>query len=488
MNNEPVIVGAGVAGLMAALCMAPRPVILLCAGKFGSGTASAWAQGGIAAAIGEDDSAALHAADTVAAGAALCDADVVARIIEAGPWAIETLLRLGARFGRDVDARIELGLEAAHGRRRIVHAADATGGEIMRVLVAAVRATPSITVIENAQVNEIVARDNTVQGVHSVTANGMLSIPACFVIMATGGVGGLFAYTTNPLHAVGSGLALAASAGAALRDMEFVQFHPTALNVGLDPMPLVSEAVRGEGAVFVDADFVPFMEGRDLAARDIVARAVASKYAEGRSVFLDARAVPERKFPGMFAACRANGIDPAVQPVPVAPAAHYHMGGIAVDAACESSVRGLFACGEVAATGLHGANRLASNSLLEAMATGRIVAEACAGRTTQRVPGLPAARERAGSEVLLPEIRRLCSKHLGILRNAEGLTALMSRLRPMVESSDAALVAALIAHAAGRRCESRGAHFRTDFPMAEAAFAKPLTTHISELSAMRLAA
>jgi L-aspartate oxidase len=487
MNGKPVIVGAGAAGLMAALCMAPRPVVLLCAGKFGTGTASGWAQGGIAAAIGGDDSAALHAADTIAAGAGLCDAKVVARIVQAAPWAIEFLLRHGARFARRPDGGIELGLEAAHRRRRIVHAADATGAEIMRVLANAVRAAPSITVIEDARVNEIAVRDNTVRGVHAVTAEGMLSIASSLVIMATGGLGGLFAHTTNPLSAMGSGLALAARAGANLRDMEFVQFHPTALGCGLDPMPLVSEAVRGEGAVFVDADFAPFMQGRDLAARDVVARAVAAKIAGGCEVFLDARRVDARKFPGMFAACRAAGIDPVRQPVPVRPAAHYHMGGIAVDAACESSVQGLFACGEVAATGLHGANRLASNSLLEAMVTGRIVAEACVGRTARAVAHSGVAPRRR-DDVSIPSIRKLCSENLGMLRNAEGLAAVIWQLTPMVERCDAALVAVLIAHAAWRRQESRGAHFRTDFPAADAAFAKSLTSDISEISGMRLAA
>jgi L-aspartate oxidase len=486
MNGKPVIVGAGAAGLMAALWMAPRPVTLLCAGKFGTGTASGWAQGGIAAAIGADDSPALHAADTIAAGAGLCNAEAVMRIMEQGPWAIDYLTQHGARFAQS-GGGLELGLEAAHRRRRIVHAADATGAEVMRVLQDAVRACPSISVVEYAKVDEIAVRDGEVCGLHAACPQGRLSIATTVVILATGGLGGLFADTTNPLGAVGSGLALAARAGAVLRDMEFVQFHPTALGCGLDPMPLVSEAVRGEGAVFVDEFFVPFMQGGDLAARDIVSRAVAAKFADGGKVFLDASAVSEQKFPKMFAACRAVGIDPAINPVPVRPAAHYHMGGIAVDANCESNLRGLFACGEVASTGLHGANRLASNSVLEAMVSGRIAAEACAGRTlTQGV--LPAMRRRPDELQLMPMIRKICSEYLGILRDAPGLTTALTRLAPFAADSDAALVAWLIADAALRRRESRGAHFRTDFPAAEARFAASSCSHISALAKMRLAA
>ncbi len=486
MNGQPVIVGAGAAGLTAALILAPQPVTLLCAGKFETGAASGWAQGGIAAAVGSDDSPVLHAADTIAAGAGLCDAHAVKRIIDQGPWAIDYLTKLGAKFARSGE-RLELGREAAHQRRRIVHATDATGAEVMRVLQNAVRACPSISVIENAKVAAIVAQDGVMRGVHATSPQGPFSIATSLVILATGGVGGLFADTTNPLGALGSGLALAARAGANLRDMEFVQFHPTALVCGLDPMPLVSEAVRGEGAVFVDADFTPFMQGGDLAARDIVSRAVAAKMAQGSDVFLDARKLTAQHFPKMFAACRASGIDPTKDPVPVRPAAHYHMGGIAVDANCESNIRGLFAVGEVAATGLHGANRLASNSVLEAMVTGRIAAEACAGRSVAaaRLPAIPACAENPSQ---LQSIRKICSENLGISRNAQGLSAAMAQLAPMVADSDSALVAWLIAHAALRRRESRGAHFRTDFAATEPALAKSSSSHISEISSLSLAA
>ena len=249
---------------------------------------------------------------------------------------------------------------------------------------------------------------------------GPLTLRTGFAIIATGGIGGLFAHTTNPLGATGSGLALAARAGADLRDMEFVQFHPTALACGLDPMPLVSEAVRGEGAVLIDQTGHRFMNGQDLAARDIVARAVAAKYAARQSCVPGCAARARAKnSPASSPSAAQNGIDPATQPIPIRPAAHYHMGGIAVDAACESSVRGLFACGEAAGTGLHGANRLASNSLLEAMVTGRMAAEAITGRHRAAPQDRSPPRPARPRPTHLREIRELCSTHLGISRHAD---------------------------------------------------------------------
>ncbi|HQT63346.1 MAG: L-aspartate oxidase [Acidocella sp. 20-57-95] len=488
MNNRPVIIGGGAAGLTAALCLAPRPVVLLCGGSLGGNAASGWAQGGIAAVVGPDDDFRLHVADTIAAGAGLCDPATVARIVESGPWVIETLLKYGADFGRNADGTLALGLEAAHSRRRIVHAKDATGAEVMRVLVKAVRNTPSITVLEHAVAEHIFTKDNQVHGVQFRDANGAQVLATANVIIASGGVGGLFAHTTNPPTATGAGLALAARAGANLRDLEFMQFHPTALACGLDPMPLISEAVRGEGAVFVDNAGQPFMQGGDLAARDIVARAVAAKYAEGDAVFLDARDVPAEKFPSIFAVCRANGIDPTTQPIPVRPAAHYHMGGIAVDAQSESSVHGLFACGEAAATGLHGANRLASNSLLEAMVTGRDAAAAINAREVQLRADIPKLTSLPQIVKFLPEIRKICSQNLGILRSAEALRQAIHALLPLAAQSDAALIAALMAQAALQREESRGGQFRTDYPATNPALAQSFITHIGVLPEMKRAA
>src|SRR5689334_20355996 len=387
----PVIVGGGLAGLMTALRLAPQPVILLAKVPLTEGAASAWAQGGIAAAVGEDDRPSLHAADTLAAGDGLADPAVASRIAAAAPAAIIELERHGVVFDRDPAGRLALGLEAAHARRRIVHVAgDGSGAAIMRALVAAVRATPSVTVIEGLEARRLLVDDRGVAGVLAAGPSDACLLPSRRVVLATGGLGGLYAHTTNPLGAIGQGLALAARAGATLADMEFVQFHPTALDVGLDPMPLVSEAVRGEGAVLIDEDGVRFMagEGRaELAPRDVVARAVARHIAGGHRVLLDARQAigchfPDR-FPGITKRCQAACIDPVTMPIPVRPAAHFHMGGIAVDAEGRSTVDGLWACGEAAATGLHGANRLASNSLLEAVVMAEIVASSIQATAAQ---------------------------------------------------------------------------------------------------------
>jgi L-aspartate oxidase len=469
--TRPVIIGSGAAGLTAALALAPLSPILLTAGRLASDAASAWAQGGIAAAIGPDDSPALHAADTIAAGAGLCDPAVVTRITQAGPETIEFLRLLGARLDT-----ASLGLEAAHSRRRIVHAHDATGAEILRALEAAVRASPNIEIFEQTNATAFGVHDNAIHAVHANTPSGVLTLPASAVILATGGLGGLFLHTTNPATALGQGIALAARAGAALRDMEFVQFHPTALATDTYPAPLISEALRGEGAILIDEHGTPFMHGADLAARDIVARAVSAKLQEGHSVFLDARRLDPAKFPKVFALCRAETIDPATQPIPIRPAAHYHMGGIAVDANSESTITGLFAAGECAATGLHGANRLASNSLLEAIVTAQAAAETILSRTTAEPvsPGHAGIAPSAPSQHL-PLIRRICSEHLGILRTKSGLTTAITQLAPLTQSSNAALIAHLIATAALARTESRGAHFRTDYPQTDAAQATSQT-------------
>jgi L-aspartate oxidase len=486
----PVIIGGGLAGLMTALRLAPQPVILLAKVPLTEGAASAWAQGGIAAAVGEDDRPALHAADTVAAGDGLTDAVVANRIAAAAPAAIIELERHGVVFDRGTDGRLSLGLEAAHARRRIVHVTgDGAGAAIMRALVAAVQATPSITVIEGLEARRLLVDDRGIAGVLAAGPFDACLLPTRRVVLATGGLGGLFARTTNPLGAIGQGLALAVRAGAALADMEFVQFHPTALDVGLDPMPLVSEAVRGEGAVLIDETGARFMSGNgrgELEPRDVVSRAVAAHVAAGHRVFLDARpalgADFAAHFPGIAARCRAAGIDPARQPIPVRPAVHYHMGGIAVDAEGRSTVEGLWACGEAAATGLHGANRLASNSLLEAVVMAGAVAGSLAG--TQPAP-LPAARP-----VALPAapdastLRGVISETLGLVRDRAGLERAVAHLQPLAFSggstADPALVALTIATAALAREESRGGHWRVDFPKPSPAWARRLVQRVHD--------
>lgn len=474
LHQSPVIIGAGIAGLMTALHLAPEPVVLISAGPIGCDASSALAQGGLAASLGVDDSPDLHFADTLAAGDGLSDETFARRFVEAAPRAIKTLARLGAAFDRAADGTLRLGLEAAHTRRRIVHAAgDATGHELMRALVAAVRRTASITVLEGLQARRLLlADDGAVTGVLAVGSGCTITLPTRRVVLATGGIGGLFNDTTNPLGSFGQGLGLAARAGAAFADLEFVQFHPTALDRQQRPLPLVSEAVRGEGAILVDERgrrFLAGTAGAELAPRDVVARAVWRQLAAGHQVFLDARqclgARFGERFPAIAQLCREAGIDPAAEPIPVRPAAHYHMGGIAVDDEGRSSVEGLWACGEVACTGLHGANRLASNSLTEAVVSAAWVAKSVAGMAPGKSRRAAPTTTPPGSDA--SRIRPIASSALGIERDGETLSDAARTLLPIATghdtASDPALVALMIAVAALRRQESRGAHFRSDF-------------------------
>jgi L-aspartate oxidase len=474
LSGSPLIIGGGLAGLMTALRLAPHPVVLLSKAPLGVEASTPWAQGGLAASLGDDDEPALHLADTLGAGDGLCDADAAERIVGAAPAAIDALARLGAAFDRTVGGTLSLGLEAAHSRRRIVRVGgDGAGRELMRALVKAVRATPSITVIEGVEARRLLVDDNTIMGVLAAGPEGPLVFPTQRVVLATGGIGGLFLDTTNPAGCFGQGLALAARAGVELADLEFIQFHPTALDGPDRPMKLVSEAVRGEGAILVDETgrrFLANQPGAELAPRDVVARGIWRHIAAGHRVFLDAREKPgadfAERFPAIAGFCRAAGIDPAAQPIPVRPAAHYHMGGIAVDGAGRSSVAGLWACGEVSSTGLHGANRLASNSLTEAVV--------CAAWVAESVAGTFAGRQRRAVPAAMPPrpdpsaVRPIMSRGAGLLRDREGLSAAARALSALASghtaASDPATVGLMISVMALRREESRGAHSRTDFP------------------------
>ncbi len=473
LRGRVVIVGAGVAGLMTALELAPRPVVVMSKGPLGVEGSTLWAQGGLAAAMGADDSPALHAADTLAAGDGLSDAAIVNLFALSAPPAIEKLARLGVRFDRVKDGGFAFGLEAAHSRARIVHAGgDGTGRELMRALIAAVRATPSIKVLEGFEARRLMVEDNAVRGLLAVGPAGPALFATNKIVIATGGIGGLYEESTNPRGSFGQGVTLAARAGAALADMQFVQFHPTALDLASRPTPLVSEAVRGEGATLIDETGERFMAstpGAELAPRDVVARAIWRRRAEGHRVFLDARAALgarfATRFPVIAAACRAAGVDPAREPIPVKPAQHYHMGGVAVDAEGRSSVTGLWACGEAACTGLHGANRLASNSLSEAAAFGAIVARSIDGAPTppappRSVPPPPAPDPAA--------VRPILSLAAGVMREAETLRAAVGPLAALARSAgpaaDPAAIALLIVVAALRSEHSIGAHCRLDFP------------------------
>src|SRR4029078_1783543 len=370
-----LVVGSGVAGLHTALRASPEGDVMVLTKRSLFDSATAYAQGGIAAALGAGDSPELHRRDTLAAGAALCDAEAVEVLVEEGPARVRELQTAGAHFDLEPGGDFKLGREAAHSRRRIVHArGDQTGAEVARALIDRVRKSERIEVVERTRVLDLIVADKKCYGVRATVAGVATEIIADATVLATGGGGQVYKYTTNPQVATGDGYAIAHRAGVKLADMEFVQFHPTALETAENPLALISEAVRGEGAVLVNDDGERFMVKRhrlaELAPRDVVAREIYRERQEGKRVFLDARKLGrsfKTRFPGIFALCKARGIDPSKDLIPVIPAAHYMMGGIITDLAGRSSMSRLYACGEVSRTGVHGANRLASNSLLEGL-------------------------------------------------------------------------------------------------------------------------
>lgn len=482
---DVVIVGAGVAGLAAALALPKRMhIVVLCKTGLGSGAATAWAQGGIAAALGPDDAPALHVADTLRAAAGIADARAVDILAGDAPDRIATLQRLGAHFDTTPDGATELGLEAGHARRRIVKAGgDATGAEVLRTLVAATHACDNVQVIEFAHADDAIVDGERVVGIYARDARSgePFAVVAGATIIATGGCGHLYRYTTNPAEATGDGIAIAARAGAMLADMEFVQFHPTALDVDRDPLPLVTEAIRGDGAILTDETGERFMltlhPDAELAPRDVVARAIFDRRRAGHRVVLDACAAigqmfPQH-FPTVFASCMEHGIDPRISPIPVTPAAHYMIGGVATDERGRSSLPGLWACGEASATGVHGANRLASNSLLEALVFARRVADDIAVSTpTVTSTQIPAYEgiSLVDDDAIIADLRRIMYEDVGVERNAAGLQRAISEIRHIERAPQSAtlsnmlLVARQIAVSALAREESRGTHFRTDFP------------------------
>lgn len=488
--ERPIIVGAGLAGLWTAwrLAHGGRSVVLLTKGTL-TDSASAWAQGGIAAAVGPDDSPTLHAADTVAAAAGLADPEAVRILTSEGPERVRQLIELGATFDRDASGALQLAVEGAHSRPRILHAGgDRTGTMLVRLLASLVARHPDIEVCEHTEVGWLTSGGPRITGVVAVRhGREPLALTGPAVVLATGGVGQLYATTTNPLGATGDGWALAARVGAELRDIEFLQFHPTALRLdGVNPAPLVSEAVRGAGAVLVDAGGHRFLANLDpraeLAPRDIVAQAVAATNRRG-GAWLDARAVPDfpSRFPGVTAMLASHGIDPAQDPIPVAPALHYAMGGIVTDLDGRASRRGLWAVGEVACTGAHGANRLASNSLLEALVFADRAARALASEPRVEPaayrPALPRAfpgpEIDAGAEELRQAMRRIMTAEVGLERSEASLARAARALSALAASTPRGawrtrgqlLVAKRIAAAARRRRESRGGHARVDFPL-----------------------
>lgn len=480
-HDGPLIVGGGLAGLSAALEAAPRKVLLVTPAPLLEACSSAWAQGGVAAALSDRDAPASHAADTVGAGAGLVEPEAARALTEDGRETVEWLAELGAPFDRQADGGFALSLEAAHSHARVARVGgDGAGRAILSALVAAVRAAPHIEVWEDARLRGLSQADGgqvcgavverLVAGVRRT-----VEVAAPAVVLATGGAGGLFAWTTTPAALLGEGMALAWAAGAEILDPEFVQFHPTAIDVGLDPMPLATEALRGEGARLIDGEG-RFLLGEagdaDLQPRDVVARAVHAARAAGIGAFLDARAIgagfPE-EFSAVFAACMRAGLDPRVDPIPVAAAAHYHMGGIVAGPDGRTSLPGLFAVGECAATGVHGANRLASNSLLEAAAFGRRTGRAAAALTAMPGPGRASPPAPELTDAQLQRLRTTMSADVGVVRDSAGLERALSVIDALERAAGPALplvAARLIAEAALERRESRGGHFRSDYPAA----------------------
>lgn len=488
-QHNILIIGAGLAGLYAALSLAPRSVTVLSPKPLGYGASSAWAQGGVAAAMHENDTPEAHAVDTVNAGGGIVDADIATFVTSQAKEHVLELADVGTPFDRTDDGDFVMSKEAAHGFARVVRVkGDQAGAAIMETLIKEVAATPSITVIEGATALELLVENNEMQGVVVSEDNTTpYVIQAKAYLLAAGGAGSLYLKTTNPPSVRGLAVGMAARAGAVIADAEFVQFHPTAMDVGIDPNPLATEALRGEGATLINKHGERYMldvhPDAELAPRDIVARENFRQHQMGNVPMLDTRdaigAHIKDEFISVYRYCEQSGIDPIKDPIPIVPAAHYHMGGVATDKKGKSSIKGLWVSGEASSTGLHGANRLASNGLLEALVYAATAADGMVealktGGGQVYFEGLktPDIGFKYVDEGAVMELRAIMSSKVGVMRDGEGMAQALRDLRELSDrhggtstNFDNMLAAAtLIAAAACNRKESRGGHYRTDYP------------------------
>ncbi|MEI9972039.1 MAG: L-aspartate oxidase [Ignavibacteriota bacterium] len=492
MTPDFLVIGAGVAGMRAAIELAAAGKVLVVAKDSLRESSSEYAQGGIAVALSDDDEVELHEQDTLVAGDGLCDQAAVHALVEGGPAAIEQLIDWGAAFDRE-GGSLSFTREGAHSRNRILHAhGDSTGREIAQTLYRKAASLPNITFRSYAATVDLLLDDGVCGAVlWDGQSNSLHTVHARAVLLATGGLGHVFLNSTNPDVATGDGVAMAYRAGAEIGDLEFVQFHPTALHLKGAPRFLISEALRGEGARLLNSDGERFMERyhplAELAPRDVVSRAIVAEMTRtgATSVSLDLShrepGFVSARFPRIYETCLRYGIDLERQPAPVAPAAHYAMGGVRTDLDGRTNVSRLYAAGEAASTGVHGANRLASNSLLEGVVFGARAGRAMLEWTAAAACERGAAPDSCGSAMSADEIRALTWKYCGILRDAEGLQTAIERLESAGRTSTDAspqsaevanirLVALLIARCALARKESRGGHFRRDYPQKEAAY------------------